>query len=816
MTSEVAAKQHSDSITDSDKLNTVREIEGFPIGEDDDIRRMSSPPDFTAYPNPEIRDLIEKFGKPYDEATDAYNKLPLVGDTSEGKNNPIYVLHTYHTKVPHLAIAKFIEHFTEKGDIVLDAFSGSGMTGIASNSLGRHCILSDLSPFAAFLSYAYNIYVDPKALRAAGECISKKVCKELCDLYSVSIGQQPAIVNYLILSEKFVCPYCGSIGTFWDVLFDAKNQLFRENIFCQNCNGELTQRDLDKVRNQDGSIERVPVWIDYTLQKRRAASDLPNPTFVLSKQISAKDIPYWYPQTKMMFKGEYWGEMYVKSHHKGMTTVADFFTPKNLYALALIWKEISAYEGMLRKKLEFAFTSIVQRASVLNRLRPSFAGDPMTGTLYVASIIREENVLNLWDRKIDAIAKGTSFSYKNTNNQLRVQAASTTDLRNIPSECIDYIFIDPPFGRNLMYSELNFIWEAWFKVFTNNNKEIIKSRAQNKNVEDYRKLILRAFAELFRVLKPNRWITVVFHNSEPSIWNAIRDSLARAGFVIAQVAILDKKQGSYKQTVEAGSVKNDLMINAYKPKGAFSKAFIKNAGMGFEQAFLEQHLSRLPVEPNIERTDKMLYSKMLSYYIQHGYEISMNAQQFYFMLRNSFSERDGYYFLDSQVDSYESRKKFSSDKVIQVPLSITDEKSAIQWLYWFLSIPKSIAEIHPEFIKAQAVTKESIPELRELLEDNFVSEKDLFRRPQTTEKEQVDERREKRLLKEFNKYLQELSLNKKIQTFRKEAVVTGFTLLYREKRFDDILRLAKELPNFIIEGDIEIFDIIEVAKSKIA
>jgi cobalamin-dependent methionine synthase I len=207
---------------------------------------------------------------------------------------------------------------------------------------------------------------------------------------------------------------------------------------------------------------------------------------------------------------------------------------------------------------------------------------------------------------------------------------------------------------------------------------------------------------------------------------------------------------------------------------------------------------------------------MLSYYIQHGYEISMNAQQFYFMLRNSFSERDGYYFLDSQVDSYESRKKFSSDKVIQVPLSITDEKSAIQWLYWFLSIPKSIAEIHPEFIKAQAVTKESIPELRELLEDNFVSEKDLFRRPQTTEKEQVDERREKRLLKEFNKYLQELSLNKKIQTFRKEAVVTGFTLLYREKRFDDILRLAKELPNFIIEGDIEIFDIIEVAKSKIA
>ena len=45
---------------------------------------------------------------------------------------------------------------------------------------------------------------------------------------------------------------------------------------------------------------------------------------------------------------------------------------------------------------------------------------------------------------------------------------SSADSTLIRDACVDYIFTDPPFGNNLMYSELNFLWEAWLKVFTNN------------------------------------------------------------------------------------------------------------------------------------------------------------------------------------------------------------------------------------------------------------------------------------------------------------------------------------------------------------
>jgi hypothetical protein len=207
---------------------------------------------------------------------------------------------------------------------------------------------------------------------------------------------------------------------------------------------------------------------------------------------------------------------------------------------------------------------------------------------------------------------------------------------------------------------------------------------------------------------------------------------------------------------------------------------------------------------------------MLSYYIQHGYEITMNAQQFYAMLRNSFEERDGYWFLDNQVDTYEARKKKASLDLAQSTLFVSDEKSAIQWLYWFLSKPREYSEIYPEFVQALIAPEEFILELKELLEENFVSENGKYRRPQVGEKEQIDERREKRLLREFDRYLEMATIGKKLESPRKESILAGFTLCYREKKFHDIVTVAKKLPVQIVESSTEIFDLIEVAKTKLA
>lgn len=77
-----------------------RQIEGFPLGSDEDILALSDPPYYTACPNPFLEDFVKYYGKPYDPTTDQYRREPFAADVSEGKNDPIYNAHSYHTKVP--------------------------------------------------------------------------------------------------------------------------------------------------------------------------------------------------------------------------------------------------------------------------------------------------------------------------------------------------------------------------------------------------------------------------------------------------------------------------------------------------------------------------------------------------------------------------------------------------------------------------------------------------------------------------------------------------------------------------------------------
>ena len=164
-------------------LEKMRHIEGFPFGDIEDILELSDPPYYTAYPNPYIKEFIKIYGTPYDEETDDYDVEPYVGDVSEGKTDPIYQAHSYHTKVPPKAIVHYIEHYTSPGDLIFDGFCGSGMTGIAAQMTGRNVIISDLSPVATFISYNYNYPVDSNLFRLEAEKILDAVKEEYGWMY---------------------------------------------------------------------------------------------------------------------------------------------------------------------------------------------------------------------------------------------------------------------------------------------------------------------------------------------------------------------------------------------------------------------------------------------------------------------------------------------------------------------------------------------------------------------------------------------------------------------------------------------------------
>lgn len=810
-----------------DLINSIRDIDGFPIASNEDIIELSDPPFFTAFPNPYLKDLFESS---LEQVNNNYNKLPFVSDVQEGKNGPIYNAHAYHTKVPYKAIVKFINHYTKEGDTVFDGFCGSGMTGIAAKMCNRNAILNDLCPSATLI--AYNYCNSQKYLEFKNNIIEilKEVEKECGWIYKtqhskIGIDGKKIVGNIdnIIWSDVFYCPECSNELIFWDMAVDLKNKKIKKKYKCNSCETELNKKDLkkkfekifdDSLKKEVNILKQVPVLINYSVGKKRYKKTPDDYDLKILKEILDNNIPYWFPNNALPIG--YNTEQPKKSHN--VTHVHQLYTKRNLWILSSLFEKISKRSN--RNHLYFLFTSIIQRSTMLNRFRFHGTGG-LSGTLYIPSLRFERNPILLSKTKLRQIISNYKNQVKN-ESKLYITTQSTTNLKNIPSNCIDYIFVDPPFGQNLMYSELNFLWESWLKVFTNNIPEAIINRVQKKDLKIYKDLMFESFKEMYRILKSNRWITIEFHNSEASVWNAIQESISRAGFVIAQVNTLDKKQGSFKQVTSIGAVKMDLIINAYKPKKDFSDRFLENAGNNLELEFIKQHLRHIPIQPNTERTENMLYSKMLAYYVENSFKIKYNAKKFFQLITENLIEIDGYWFSDDEVKKYnewKSKLNLEQIKAIldgQQIIFINDEKSAIYWLNNFLYTPREYSEIYTAY--NQAVTKaiDKIPELKEILEKNFILENEKYRRPSSIqEKQNIKKNREKELLKAFEEILKSAREDKgKIKIIRREALIYGFTQCYQNGQFQDILLIGLNLDKNILESNTEVRDFVDIAKIK--
>jgi DNA modification methylase len=813
----------SKNIPLSTLLDDLRKIPGFPLGTNENILAISDPPYFTACPNPYIAEYLNN-NMLSTSAQNTYSMTPFEDDIVESKSGTIYYAHSYHTKVPHKAIMRYIQHYTKAGDVVFDGFCGTGMTGIAALLTGRRAVISDLSPAAAFISYGYNSGADPAKFKRIGLAILKEVEAETAWMFETihTDGKTKGRINYTIYSDVLACPFCKNEHIYYNEAFQLKDNQLLDAYPCPHCGSEIKKSTCETVSESVLDTytaktilqkKQVPVLINYNVDKKRFDKIPDDHDLALLKKIENEPVPYWIPTDQIPSGDTSKGLISV-----GVTHVHHIYPKKNLWIFASLYDKILKSEC---KQLLFVLSAInihITKRRIFQPDKPM--GTPaLPGTLFIPSISVDYSALGIFNRKLSDICK----AYQEIGQKkCMVGIHSATDLRTIPSSSVDYIFTDPPFGSNLMYSELNFIWEAWMKVITSSKSEAIINKSQNKDLLEYKDLMVASFKEFNRILKPDHWITIEFHNSKASVWNAIQESITKAGFIIAQVSILDKK-GHFKHAMSPGGVKNDLIINAYKPDYSFQYQILKRSGKDMEVQFIREHLHHLPIKPTLERVEQMLYSKMLAHYIQNGFEIEINARQFYGKLKDHFKNADGYWFLNEELEKYEEWKQENGLKAIeeiargQQTLFVSDEKSMLIWLYNFLSEPKSFSDIYTTSRMVISSMEDELPELRELLETNFVVEDGKYRRPISEhERDSIEEHREKELQRVFDSVLDQVrSSNKKIKCIRKEALVHGFTKAYQEKRFSDIIAVAKRLDKEILESNSEINDFVEIAQLKV-
>src|SRR5205814_1365562 len=190
----------------------------------------------------------------------------------------------------------------------------------------------------------------------------------------------------------------------------------------------------------------------------------------------------------------------------GINSVADFFTRRNLHALAALRHAIVRQaEGRVREALLFAFTAAVNRASRRYQWNAKRPTNVMTGTLYISSLRYEWNVWSLFRRKAaDVLRYYVTFGKPST--EVQVYQRSATDLGCLETASVDMVFMDPPFGSNIFYADSSLLWDAWLGSLTDPAGEIVVNRHRSrtvggKTVDDYRNLMTDAFSEISRILR---------------------------------------------------------------------------------------------------------------------------------------------------------------------------------------------------------------------------------------------------------------------------------------------------------------------------
>ena len=834
------------------KLPELKKMEGFPIGEDEDILNLSDPPYYTACPNPWLNDFIAEWEKEKKELekqglrkADFEVTEPYAADVSEGKNNPIYNAHSYHTKVPHPAIMRYILHYTQPGDIVFDGFAGTGMTGVAASICAkpdkefkyliekekkivlwgkRNAICSDLSTVATFISSNYNLKYDnvsfyDKATKLLIECE-----KELGWMFETvhTDGKTVGKVKYYVWSDIYQCPNCLDEVVFYEVAVDPITGKVDDLIQCPHCLQKASKRNYLKmfesyydeiIGKTQQEIKRKLVLINYWIGKSVYTKKPDDNDFRVLERVNAIKING--VRTNIIPEGDKTSEpirLGIKYSHQ-------MFFKRILYILNWLYSKSSD------NQLKLLINSQITNLSKQNRYRPgvSFPFNPLNGTLYIGSQVSEANPIWALTNKVKKFQ--AAFLLTDVN----VTSLNDASQTRINSNSIDYIFTDPPFGLNLMYSELNYFMETWLGITTNNKNEAIENKTQNKNQIVYTRLMEGCFKEFFRILKPGRWMTVEFSNTSAAIWNCIQVSLQNSGFIVSNLSALDKQQGSFNAVTNATSVKQDLIISCYKPSSEFDQKFNhhKHSDIGVWE-FVSEHLDHLPIHlvsgnsttAIIERSPKILFDRLIAFYVQRGLPVPIDAGKFQLGLRERFIERDGMFFTNEQVQDYD-RKKAEVPNFLQLTIFVASEQDAIYWLRNILGKePKTEQDLHPMWMKEVAGNMrkgDTLPEMRTILEENFLkNDKGQWYLPDPENEADLEKMRTKRLLRQFEIYKTEAYKPKtKIKEARVEALRAGFKQCYQDKDFKTIVQVGDRIPNYLLMEDEVLLQFYDIASSKV-
>lgn len=481
-----------------------------------------------------------------------------------------YIWHKYWARKPHNVVRQFIEHYCPPGGIVLDPFSGSGVTAIEAVRTGRRAIAVDINPIAIEILRATLLPVDLKELQQALDEIESQCREEIEALYVTKCRNCKKPIQ--------------ALAYVWERDSGGEHRMAEVRYKCEHC---------DDVQSEGCE----PSAFDKKMLKK----------------IEATTIPYWYPDYPLKYLD---GTKFMKSEHS--EKLSDLFTSRNLLAVSAIRSAIAECSNeSIKKLLCCSLTSVVHLCS---RLCPALsAGEGNHQTAYSSTWtvhsywIPPKNLeMNVWVKWVSGIFghQGIQKAKKSTTTSFNgIKEAKTaktikigkTQKTSSPYTCFaepwlatnriiesqlgkrydktgyaDYVFTDPPYDAEIQYGELSALWNAWFQgdgwdwnnyVETLRQWEAVNNPAQGKDFESFSTGLYHNFRTILDALKPGAYMHLTFHSPTQKVRNATIRSAVHAGFIYEKIHYQPPSVVSAKAMLQPyGSAKGDFIFRFRKPE----------------------------------------------------------------------------------------------------------------------------------------------------------------------------------------------------------------------------------------------------------
>lgn len=466
---------------------------------------------------------------------------------------------------------------------------------------------------------------------------------------------------------RFDCPDCGDSFMLRELDsstgYPKKTKIIAQEYYCSHCKShgykEFTERDL-KIHEK--ALE------DFSELEKE---------LIIPKQA----IPKGYNTNQMI--------------NHGYRYFKDLFTEKQLLCLGLLLKEIDSLDDEESKFwFMLAFSACLEMNNTFCRYQHNAykITNIFFNHAYVPISMPVEN--NVWGTKlgtgtflkaVNKIIKGKEFNnniydicvnngksekkyskdkvnaipvtnYKNLkkDNPL-ITNLDSRKLEHIPSKSVDIILTDPPYGGNVMYSELIDFFHVWISSTNFGKKngfntptspkieEVIVNNVQNKTYDDYSEGLAEIFKEGYRTLKDNGYLVFTFHDNSLEGWTSVIKALIKSNFELVSAYPIHSETRTGAHTSAKNSIAFDIFLICKKrednPKEDLPFDFIEDKAL----ETTNNYVSRLN-NINAEVTIRDIENIFISQYFVNCFKYHINSVQvldkLIFRIKNILNQLD--------------------------------------------------------------------------------------------------------------------------------------------------------------------------------